>query len=218
MYITQNSVALVGASGLIGSALLPLLCQHWQEVRVVTRRPLQLQQPQVRECVVAFTDVEALQAALSGCRHVFCAVGTTQKKVQGSKEAYRQVDYDIPVNVAKAAHAAGVQGFWLVSSVGANSRAGNFYLRLKGDVEDAIGQIALPQLGFFRPSMLLGQRNESRPAESVAQWLMPLVAPLMPSRYRPAQAGQVAKAMVAAALQGRPGTQVWQYKELIAIG
>ena len=217
MYIRQNTVALVGASGLIGSALLPLLCRQWQEVRVITRRPLHLPQPQVKEYVVAFTDTEALQAALTGCQHVFCAVGTTQKKVQGNMEAYRQVDYDIPVNMAKAAHAVGVQGFWLVSSVGANSRASNFYLRLKGEVEEVVNAMGLEQVGIFQPSILLGKRAESRPAERLGQWLMPLLAPLMPSRYRPIQAGQVAKAMVAAAMQGRPGTQVWQYKEMRGI-
>lgn len=218
MYVRQNTVALVGASGLIGSALLPLLCQYWHEVRVITRRPLQLQQPQVREHVVSFADARALQAALTGCQHVFCAVGTTQKKVQGNMEAYRQVDFDIPVNMAKAAHAEGVQGFWLVSSVGANSRATNFYLRLKGEVEDVVGGIGLAQVGVFQPSILLGTRNENRPAEKAGQWLMQALKALIPSRYKPIQAAQVAKAMVAAAFEAKPGTQVWQYGEMIAIG
>lgn len=215
MQANSNTVALVGASGLIGSALLPLLCQQWREVRVITRRPLGHSQPQVKEYVVSFTDMGALQASLAGCKHVFCAVGTTQSKVGGDHAAYRRVDYDIPLNVAKAAKAVGVEGYWLVSSVGANSHSGNFYLRLKGETEDAVSAAGLPQLGIFRPSMLLGQRSESRPAESFGQWIMPILSPLMPSRYRPIQGSQVAQAMVAAALQSRPGKQVWSYLEMM---
>ncbi|TAD94362.1 MAG: NAD-dependent epimerase/dehydratase family protein, partial [Bacteroidetes bacterium] len=178
MQVQQTTVALVGASGLIGTALLPLLCHQYSAVRVITRRPLQPHPPQVREYVVSFADAAALQAALTGCEHVFCAVGTTQKKVQGNMEAYRHVDFDIPVNMAKAAHEVGVRGFWLVSSVGANSRAGNFYLQLKGEVEEAVNAVGLEQVGFFRPSMLLGKRTEKRPAERLGQWLMQALKPL----------------------------------------
>lgn len=214
MQVNHDTVAIAGASGLIGSALLPLLCSRYKAVRVITRRPLSIDFPRVTQHVVSFADVGGLAQVLAGCRHVFCAVGTTQKKVQGNLDAYRQVDYDIPVNLAKAALEVGVQGFWLVSSVGANSRATNFYLRLKGEVEDVVGSIGLPQVGIFQPSILLGSRNENRPAEKLGQWLMQALKPLMPSRYKPIQATQVAKAMVAAALVAKPGTQVWQYKEM----
>jgi uncharacterized protein YbjT (DUF2867 family) len=150
-------------------------------------------------------------------QHIFCAVGTTQKKVQGNLDAYRQVDFDIPVHLAKATHAVGVQGFWLVSSVGANSRATNFYLRLKGEVEDVVGGIGLTQVGIFQPSILLGSRNENRPAEKAGQWLMQALKPLVPSRYKPIQAAQVAKAMVAAALGAKLGVQVWSYRQMMGV-
>lgn len=214
MQAKEYTVAIAGGSGLIGSALLPLLCRQYGAVRVLTRRPLSIDLPQVTQHVVSFADVPGLEQVLAGCRHVFCAVGTTQKKVQGKLDAYRQVDYDIPVNLAKAALEVGVQGFWLVSSVGANSRATNFYLRLKGEVEDVVGNIGLPQVGIFQPSILLGSRNENRPAEKLGQWLMQALKPLVPSRYKPIQAAQVAKAMAAAAFEAKPGLRVWQYKEM----
>ena len=171
--------------------------------------------------LVDFADAESFKLALEDIDVVFCAVGTTQKKVKGDKEAYRKVDYDIPVNAARFAKEAGCKQFLLVSSVGANAKSKNFYLQLKGRVEDAVVQQGLPSVSIFRPSMLLGYREEKRPGEGFGKAVMRLLSFMFVGRlkkYRAVHARTVAKAMVYAAKEGNPGVSVYEYKEIIAVG
>ena len=131
----------IGASGLIGSHLLQLLLKddYWQHVRIIGRRPLNIQHEKLEELVIDFSNVKSFEQAVAGSEVVFCAIGTTQKKVKGDKDAYRKVDYDIAVNAAKAAAKYGVFSFLLVSSVGANAdNNNNFYIKLKGVVEETV--------------------------------------------------------------------------------
>jgi uncharacterized protein YbjT (DUF2867 family) len=148
---------------------------------------------------------------------VFVAVGTTQKKVKGDKAAYRKVDFDIPVNAAKFCAETGCKSFLLVSSVGADSKSGNFYLKLKGEVEDKVQSLSIPSVSIFRPSMLLGNRQESRPAESIAQVLSKGLSLLFPGKYKPVPAQDVAKSMVAAGKQQKPGVSIYHYEEMKAM-
>jgi uncharacterized protein YbjT (DUF2867 family) len=145
---------------------------------------------------------------------VFCAVGTTNAKVKGDKAAYRKVDYDIPVNAARFCADKSCPQFLLVSSVGANSKGGNFYIKLKGEVEEMVQSFAIPSVSIFRPSMLLGHRNESRPLESIAQVISRPLGALFPSKYKPIKASDVARAMVAASKKPAPGVNVLHYKEM----
>ena len=145
---------------------------------------------------------------------MFCAIGTTNKKVKGDKAAYRKVDYDIPVNAARFCTETGCRHFLLVSSVGANSKGGNFYIKLKGEVEDQVRSISIPSVSIFRPSMLLGKRQESRPLETIAQVMMKPLSFLFPSRYKPIAAEAVAKAMIAACKQDKPGLHIYHFKEM----
>lgn len=215
----QKTAAVIGATGLIGSALVKLLQTDslYETVRLIVRRPVQTTHPKEEMKLVNFDDGESLKLAIDGSDVVFCAVGTTQKKVAGDKAAYRRVDFDIPVNAARYCQETGCQQFLLVSAVGANSRSKNFYLRLKGETEDAIKNIRLKSISFFRPSVLIGKRAESRSGERLAQGVMQFASFLLVGRwdkYRPIDAEDVAKAMLAAAKVGKDGVNNYEFTEM----
>jgi uncharacterized protein YbjT (DUF2867 family) len=213
----MKTAALIGATGLIGGHILELLLadDEFASIRVIVRRPVDFKHPKISVIVIDFADEKAYKTAVDGCETVFCAVGTTQKKVKGDKVAYRKVDYDIPVNAARFCAETGVQRFMLVSSVGANSKGGNFYIKLKGEVEDMVQSIPIPSISIFQPSMLLGNRQESRPMESAAQVISKGIAFLFPSNYKPIAARDVAAAMVAASKLDKPGIKVYHHNEMI---
>lgn len=216
---SARTATIIGATGLIGGHLAELLTgdDSFTEVRLVTRRVPE-NTPQGAEIVVIdFEDQEAFREALKGSDAVFCAVGTTRKKVKGDMEAYRKVDHDIPVNAARYSMEAGCRHFSLVSSVGASAKSGNFYLKFKGEAEEAVASLGLPSVAVFRPSMLMGKRGESRPAEEIAKILASPVSFLFPPRYRPIRGLNVAKAMIAAAKSGEPGFRVYHFSEIIAL-
>lgn len=215
----SRTAALIGATGLIGSHLMEQLQNdpYYSQIKIIVRRPLAIDSPKMQVVVIDFSDYQAFHQAIAGSDVVFCAVGTTQKKVKGDKAAYRKVDYDIPVNAAKICAASGVSQFLLVSAVGANSGSGNFYLKLKGEVEDAINKWHIPSVSVFRPSMLLGKRAEFRFAERLSQAPMKLLSFLIPSKYKPIEAHDVAKAMIAASKSGRPGFKVYHFNEMMQL-
>ena len=138
--MSTKTATIIGVTGLIGNYLLEELLKddYYHTVKVLIRRPVDLAHPKLEKKLVDFNDSDSLLVALSNSDVVFCTVGTTQKKVKGDKAAYRKVDYDIPVNAARFCKMTGCEKFVLVSSVGANSKSNNFYLKLKGDVEDAV--------------------------------------------------------------------------------
>ena len=211
-----KTVTLIGATGLIGSHLLELLQNEdsYERIKILVRRPVSFNHPKIQVIVMDFSDEAAYKAGITGSEAVFCAVGTTNHKVKGDKEAYRKVDYDIPVNAARFCSEAGCPHFLLVSSVGANSKSNNSYLRLKGEVEDRVRSINIPVVSVFRPSMLLGKRQEFRFGEVIAQISMVPVSFLIPPMYRPIRAFDVAKSMVAASKIDTPGFHIYHYQEM----
>lgn len=217
--MSAKTVAVIGATGLIGGHIVELLQKEndVETIRVLVRRPVQFSQSKVEVKLVDFSDPESFKLAIDGSNAVFCAVGTTQKKVKGNLGAYRKVDYDIPVNAARFCVETGGEKFLLVSSVGADSGSGNFYLKLKGEVEDALRQKRIPQVSVFRPSLLLGSRKESRPAEKISQTIMPAFSFLLFgkwSKYKPIAAGDVAAAMVKAFKRKSSGLYIYEYDEM----
>jgi len=207
---------LLGATGLIGGYILEYLKGDdvFSSVTVIVRRPIDITHPKVKIKVINFQDEKAFKSAIEAESIIFCAIGTTQKKVKGNKEKYRQVDFDIPVNAAMYGLEKNCNTYVLVSAIGANAKSSNFYTRLKGEVEDKIIEMTYSSLLIFRPSLLLGDRKEKRLGERIAQMLMPLVSFLMPSRYKPIQAQDVAKAMVEAAKKKFSGKKIFSYKEI----
>ena len=213
----QKTAALIGASGLIGNEILSFLTQDdfYKEIRVITRRSLQIDHPKVKEMIINFEDEHAYSQSLLGVNHVFCAIGTTTKKVNGDKSAYRKIDYDIPVNAAKLSFDLGISHFSLVSSIGANDQSSNFYLQLKGEVEKEISLFAIPSIAIYRPSMLLGDRKEFRFGEVVSKYIFVPLSFLVPAHYKPIQAKVVAKAMVENGKKEIPGIQISFYHEMM---
>lgn len=209
----------IGSTGLIGSHLIEILQKDnaFETVRALVRRPVSFSSSKVEMKLVNFEDHESVKLAIDGSDAVFCAIGTTQKKVKGDKDAYRKVDYDIPVNAARFCAETGCPTFLLVSSVGADSGSNNFYLKLKGEVEDAVRKSGVRSVSVFRPSILLGDRKESRPRERIGQAVMSFFAFVMLGsweKYRPIDAVQVAQAMAEAAKEGKPGTTVYEYEAM----
>ncbi|HUC83073.1 MAG TPA: NAD(P)H-binding protein [Flavisolibacter sp.] len=212
-----KTATVIGSTGLIGNLLVEYLAldETFETVRMIVRRPVKTTHSKVEMKLVNFDDPESFKLAIDGSDAVFCAVGTTQKKVKGDKAAYRKVDYDIPVNAARFCAETGCESFHLVSSVGANSKSKNFYLRLKGEMEEAVRKFSIPVISIFRPSALLGKRNESRPGEKFGQAAASFFAFMMVGsweKYRPIDGSQVAKAMIEAAKEGKRGVTVYEFE------
>jgi len=214
-----GTAAVIGATGMIGSQLANLLSMddHFAKVRLLTRRIPDSVPAGVVVAVTDFEDPVALRTALEGCDAVFCAVGTTRKKVKGDMDAYRRVDHDIPVNAAIFCHEAGCRHYLLVSSVGASAKSSNFYLKFKGEAEEEIARIGIPSVSVFRPSMLMGKRREFRLAEEITKIFVSPLSFLFPEKYRPVRGIDVARAMVAASKREEKGFRVYHYNEIIEL-
>jgi uncharacterized protein YbjT (DUF2867 family) len=215
----EKTATILGSSGLIGGKLLELLLNdnYYNVIHVIVRRPVEFNNPAVRIMVIDFSDEVSFKSAIAGSDALFCAVGTTQKKVEGDKAAYYKVDYDIPVNAARFCKETGCPVFLLVSSVGADSKSKNFYLKLKGEVEDKLREMKIDSVSVFRPSMLLGKRNEYRFTEEVAKAISSPLSFIFPSKYKPIKAENVAGAMIAASKKATPGFNIYHYREMINI-
>lgn len=197
----------LGATGVVGRELVrTLLGRTDLQIRVPGRRPPPVDDPRVRFSPM---DFEALvedgrdPEAFAGAAAVFVALGTTMKTA-GSKDAFRRVDLEYVAAAARAARRAGVPHLLVVSSVGASARAGSFYLRVKGEMEASLRHMGFPRLTISRPSLLLGDREERRPGESVAAVVLGGLAPILIGplgALRPIRAETVAEAMVEEALR-----------------
>jgi uncharacterized protein YbjT (DUF2867 family) len=212
----SQTVTIIGSTGLIGGLLLEILKADpaYDVIKVIVRRPVSFNHPKVKVNIIDFTDGASYRNAIAGSDAVFCAVGTTNRKVNGDKAAYRKIDFDIPVDAARYCEETGCGRYLLVSSVGASSSSGNFYLKLKGEVEDAISQMSINSISIFRPSFLIGERPEIREGEKLAKLVSTNLSFLFPSRFKPIQAYDVARSMVAASVENIPGIRIYQYSEM----
>jgi uncharacterized protein YbjT (DUF2867 family) len=217
----SRTAALIGATGLIGGHILELLMKDndYSKIKTIGRRPLEVPvNTKVEQIIVDFEDQKALGHAIAGSDVVFSAIGTTNKQVKGDKNAYRKVDYDIPVNAAKAAAKYGVYSFAMVSAIGANAaNNNNFYIKLKGVVEEAVSKEQIPQIIITRPSLLMGKRKEYRFTEKAFQAVMPAFAALFFGgwrKYKPIEGEDVAKAMINAVAGGKKGIFIYDYDDM----
>jgi len=206
---------IVGASGLVGRECLDLLLERYETVTALVRKPLGFRHPHLVERRMEFDKLGTIEIPTQA--HVFCTLGTTIKKA-GSEAAFRRVDFEYPHLLAQRAAAAGGARFMLISSVGASAQSKNFYLRVKGELEDAVRALPLDGVHIFRPSFLMGDRAEPRSGEqlgiAMARVLQfALLGPLR--KYRPIRAGVLARAMVHAAQT--PGTQIYHYDEMVTL-
>jgi uncharacterized protein YbjT (DUF2867 family) len=205
---------LAGASGLVGGECLKRLIEapEYRRVIVVTRRDLgaPARHPKVSQQVIDFDrlgeDRDELRA-----NHVFCALGTTIRKA-GSKARFRRVDYEYPLRLAQLARMNDARHFSIVSALGASRSSPFFYSRVKGEVEQGLRAMRWPSLAIFRPSVIAGERAESRPLERVSEHLLRLA----PATWRPVAASDIAAAMVAVALESPPDVTVIESRDIPA--
>jgi uncharacterized protein YbjT (DUF2867 family) len=211
----KRKAVLLGATGLIGGHLLAFLKtnNYFDEVHILIRRPLKINSKKITEHVVDFDKPESWCSIFSGAEAVFCAVGTTRKKTP-DLVAYRKIDFDIPTNAIRCAILHKVSSFMLVSSVGADASSLNFYLKIKGEVEEELFRSSIAHAVAFRPSLLLGKRNESRFGEWLGQKLIPLFNFIIPSKYRAISGKAVAESMIRTAESGKAGSVIKHYSEI----
>jgi uncharacterized protein YbjT (DUF2867 family) len=199
-------VALAGATGLVGRAILEGLLADASvaSVHALGRREPGVAHPKLISHVVDF----AALPPLPPLDEVYLALGTTIKAA-GSQAAFRAVDFEANLAVAHAALAAGARRAGLVSAMGADAKSRIFYNRVKGELEDALTRLPFDGLVIARPSLLVGDREAlgqpNRPAEKAATAVSKLLGALVPKNYRPIAAAKVARALLARvpASQGR---------------
>jgi uncharacterized protein YbjT (DUF2867 family) len=192
---------------------------EYSHVTVLVRRKLDFAHPKLTQRVVDFDHLETHGDAFA-VDDVFCCLGTTIKKA-GSQPAFRKVDFDYPLAMGRLAKAQGARRFLIVTAMGANAGSSIFYNRVKGEVENALAELGLPALLIFRPSLLLGERQEQRFGESVAAAVTKVINPLMVGglrKYRGIAGLTVARAMVAAADRASSGVQVFESDRVADLG
>ncbi len=197
---------IAGATGLVGRHALAQALADARVVQVVapTRRAL-LPHPKLDNPLVDF-DALPEQADWWPVDAVVCALGTTIRQA-GSQEAFRRVDVDYVLAIARHARSAGARSFALNSSLGADPAARGFYLRCKGEAEQGVAALGYPSLTLVRPSIIGGEREQRRPLEHLSMRVLRTIAPLVPKRYRVVEANVIAAALLQAVLAPEPGSR-----------
>jgi uncharacterized protein YbjT (DUF2867 family) len=218
--VSDRTALVLGATGLVGGHCLELLLADplWEQVRVLGRRPLGIEHAKLDEHLVDF-DRLGSSAELFEVDAVFCCLGTTIREA-GSRDAFRRVDYQYPVEAAQLAVSRGAQQYLLVSAIGADRGSRFFYNRVKGETERAVAQAGFASVVIARPSLLRGEREESRPGEQVGAVLLKLAAPLLLgplAKYRAVHARDVARALVELAHGPADGVRIVESDELRAL-
>jgi uncharacterized protein YbjT (DUF2867 family) len=215
----QTRVVLVGATGLVGRAVMAeAVARPDIHLVAVARREVPL--PRGARMEMLLSDTGHWPDAIAAGRPdtVVIALGTTIKAVGGDKQAFRAVDHDLVLECAAAAKAAGARQLIVVSSVGAQFSSKNFYLSVKGEVEDKLAKLHFDRLDLIRPGILRGKREgAARPAERIGMILSPLVDLLMVGslrKYRSAKAGDVARVILRLAGTKQRGRVVHQHDEM----
>lgn len=214
----MNTAWIAGASGLVGSLLLPLLLEDPAFGAVVSlgRRPVALAHPKLAQRTVDFAAPDV--AGLPPPDVAFCALGTTIAKA-GTAEAFRAVDHGAVMAFARAAFAAGARRFEVVTAHGADAKSMVLYNRVKAEVEADLRAVGFTSLAIARPSLLLGDRAESRPGERAAVVASRLLGGLLrPFEARPIEAAVVARALVAIAHDPPEGAAVYSSSRLQKLG
>ena len=204
---------LAGATGLVGGHVLRLALAdpRVKAVAAPVRRELQAH-PKLLAPIVDFENLPEV-APWWRADAAICALGTTIAKA-GSQEAFRRVDHGHALAVARAARAHGTPAFVLNSAASASASSRIFYSRVKGELERDVELLRFESLTIVRPGLIGGERSESRPGESVAKVVLGTLAPILPRSLRINPPETIAKAMLDAAVAGRPGRHVIGAAEL----
>jgi uncharacterized protein YbjT (DUF2867 family) len=195
-----NKTAVVfGSTGLVGNLLLDelLASEKYDSIKTFVRQATEIAHPKIKEYIVDFHEIASFEDKIKG-DDLFLCLGTTIKKA-GSIKIMEEIDRDLPVSIAAAAFKNGIKRLAVISSIGANPSSSNYYLRIKGEMENEILKNNFENIAIVRPSMLLGDRREKRSGEMAGKIVMRLFNQLLygkMKKYRSIHAGDVAKAMV----------------------
>jgi len=212
MAVSALTAVLAGATGLVGGECLQrlLASSRYGRVVVVTRRPLESvgRHRKLDSVVTDFDRLDEVAGQLGG-DHVFCALGTTIRKA-GSQARFRVVDHDYPLRLARITRQQGARHFSVVSALGASRTSPFFYSRVKGEMEEGLRQMGWPSLAILRPSVIAGERTESRPLERMSEHLLRFA----PATWRPVAASDIAAAMIATALREPAGVMIIESRDI----
>jgi uncharacterized protein YbjT (DUF2867 family) len=208
-----SNILIAGASGLVGRALQERLLADpsCQQVHSLVRKPSGLSNPKLTEHVCKFAALDTAAAQLPQLHEVYICLGTTIK-VAGSQEAFKAVDFDAVLAVARLGYAQGARKLGVISAMGASPTSGVFYSRIKGEMEAAISALGYDSVSIARPSFLAGDRESlnqpQRSGEKLALAAMRVFHPLIPKNYQTVQAKDVAASLHIAVRTAMPGQQV----------
>jgi uncharacterized protein YbjT (DUF2867 family) len=210
---SMKDLLLVGATGLVGQSVLrhALADSRIGKIVAVTRKPLP-PQPKLENPVVDFDALPA-DAPWWNVDGGICTLGTTMRQAE-SHLAFRKVDVDYPLAVAKLLRDHGAQSFAFNSSIGANPKARAFYMRVKGEVEQRLIAGAFPSLTLVRPSGILGPRRPNRRWEARTIRMFHSLRPILPRHYRVVPADKIARALLEAAINAPPGVHIVESERL----
>jgi uncharacterized protein YbjT (DUF2867 family) len=206
----KRTALIAGASGLIGGHCLTLLLENenYSNVISIGRRALDITHSKLEQHVVDFNKLENYED-LFKVNYVFCCLGTTIKTA-GSKEKFRLVDSVFPIKMAQLAQSNDVEVYSIVTAMGANAKSSIFYNQVKGEVENELETLDIPTVHILQPSLLLGDRNESRTGEAIAQAIFKVINPIFVGKlkqFKGIPGKRVAEKMVALANNGSKGYQ-----------
>mgnify|MGYP001483152428 FL=1 len=209
---------LFGGTGLTGGCILDLLNNDsdFKSIIVVSRKTFTHSSNKISNMVIDFSDPVEIERCIKKDSIVFSCIGTTQAQVKGDKKKYREIDFDITLNIANACKKLSAKKFLFISSGGANSSSSNFYLKLKGEIEDAVIKTKNNSLFILKPSLLLGKRNNSRFMENIGQIIMPLFSILLPDSIKAVKATLVAKCMLELSKSKRSNLNIIENKEILS--
>lgn len=219
MEIKRKTALVFGSSGLTGQALTRLLLENddYSLIKIFVRRSQSLKHPKLEEIILNDFNESELSEKLAG-DELYCCIGTTMKKA-GSKEAFEEVDLNIPVRLSLIAAKNHVQKFLVISSIGASPHSGSFYLRTKGKMEEKVLSSGMDKIHIFRPSLILGQRNENRLGESIGKVLYKALSFAFIGglkKYKGIQTETIANAMIKVA-NGDYKSKVFESDEMAMI-
>lgn len=209
----MTRLLIIGATGLVGKLALEqaLADKRVDQVIALTRRPI-APRDKLENVVIDFAEMPA-QAPWWSVDGVVCALGTTRAETK-SRTAYRAIDHDYPLAVARHARDHGATRFALTSSLGADPRSPFVYTRMKGELELALKTLGFPSLTILRPSVLDGERAQHRPGERMTKIIFGMLAPVLPRRAHISPASAVAAALLDGAIEASPGIHLKTNKDM----
>ncbi|MFN0047988.1 MAG: NAD-dependent epimerase/dehydratase family protein [Cytophagales bacterium] len=207
----MKTALIAGATGLVGKQCLYKLLENpnYDSVYALVRKPLEIKHLKLKQIVFDYQNFAVLDIIWE-VTDVYCCLGTTMKKA-GTKAAFYEVDFTFVLNLAAYFAKKSTPNFLLISAIGADANSSIFYSKVKGEIETAISKLDYKGIFIFRPSFLMGNRDETRTGEKIGVAVAALVSPLLfgnAKKYRPIHAAKVANGMIERALSGNEGVFV----------